>query len=117
MCCDYPSLQNQRVFTETGGDGAPDGSCVDAMGYLWNAEWGGSRVVRYRPDGTTDAILSSPGIQSTCPVLAGENLTRLYCTTASVGLTTLSEYDGKLQKAESAVSPGLSESRFAAHTI
>ena len=32
FCCDYPSLQNQRVFTETEGNGAPDGSCVDGMG-------------------------------------------------------------------------------------
>ncbi|OAD97830.1 SMP-30/gluconolactonase/LRE family protein [Pantoea sp. OXWO6B1] len=115
MCCDYPSLQNQRVFTKV--EGAPDGSCVDARGYLWNAEWGGSRVVRYRPDGTRDAVLLSPGMQSTCPVLAGENFSRLCCTTASVGLTTLSEYDGKLLKAESDVSPGLSESRFATHRI
>ncbi|WP_210504861.1 SMP-30/gluconolactonase/LRE family protein [Pantoea ananatis] len=117
MCCDYPSLRNQRVFAETEGSGAPDGSCVDAMGYLWNAEWRGSRVVRYRPDGTTAAILTSPGMQSTCPALAGEGFTHLYCTTASVGLTALSEYDGALLKAESDVSPGLPENRFAAHTV
>jgi len=115
-CCDYPSLTNQRVFTETEGKGAPDGSCVDAMGYLWNAEWGGSRIVRYRPDGTTDCILPSPGIQSTCPVLAGEAFTTLYCTSASVGLSVLSGYDGALLKAETAVFPGLPESRFAATT-
>ena len=42
MCCDYPSLQNQHVFAESEGSGAPDGSCVDEMGYLWNAEWGGT---------------------------------------------------------------------------
>ncbi len=117
MCCDYPSLQNQHVFAESEGSGAPDGSCVDEMGYLWNAEWGGNRVVRYRPDGTTDAILTSPGIQSTCPTLAGEGFTRLYCTTATVGLTTLSEYDGALLKAKSDLSPGLPENRFAAHTV
>lgn len=51
FCCDNPSLDKQRVFTETEGKGAPDGSCVDAMGYLWNAEWGGNRIVRYSPDG------------------------------------------------------------------
>ncbi|NTX70598.1 hypothetical protein FCH31_14365 [Lelliottia amnigena] len=117
MCCDYPSLQNQHVFAESEGSGAPDGSCVDEMGYLWNAEWGGNRVVRYRPDGTTDAILTSPGIQSTCPTLAGEGFTRLYCTTAAVGLTALSEYDGALLKAKSDLSPGLPENRFAAHTV
>jgi L-arabinonolactonase len=117
MCCDYPSLYNQRVFAESEGSGAPDGSCVDAMGYLWNAEWGGNRVVRYRPDGTTNAILMSPGIQSTCPTLGGEGFTRLYCTTAAVGLTVLSEYDGALLKAESDLSPGLPENRFAARTV
>ena len=115
MCCDYPSLDHQRVFTETEGDGAPDGSCVDAMGYVWNAEWGGNRVVRYRPDGTTDCILPSPGIQSTCPTLAGEAFKTLYCTSASVGLSLPSEHDGALLKADSAVSAGLPESRFSAH--
>lgn len=113
FCCDYPSFNNQRVFSETEGKGAPDGSCVDAMGYLWNAEWGGNRVVRYHPDGTTDCILPSPTVQSTCPTLAGEDLTTLYCTTASVGLSGPSKYDGALLKAESAVFAGLPESRFA----
>lgn len=83
----------------------------------WNAEWGGNRVIRYHPDGTTDTILTSPGIQCTCPTLAGERFTRLYCTTASVGLTVQSEYDGVLLKTKSDVSPGLSENRFAAHTF
>jgi len=117
MCCDYPLLQNPRVSTTVEGSGAPDGSCVDAMGCVWNAEWGGNRIVRYRPDGTTDAILSSPGIQSTCPTLAGAGVTRLYCTTATVGLTALSKYDGALLRTEFDVSPGLPENRFAAHTV
>ncbi|MFA3760040.1 SMP-30/gluconolactonase/LRE family protein [Yersinia sp. 2466 StPb PI] len=114
FCCDYPSLDKPRVFTETVGNGAPDGSCVDAMGYLWNAEWGGNRIVRYSPDGTTDTILPSLGIQSTCPTLAGEGFTNLYCTTASVGLSAPSIYDGALLKAESTVFAGLPESRFTA---
>lgn len=114
FCCDYPSLNNQRVFTETEGHGAPDGSCVDAMGYLWNAEWGGNRLVRYSPDGTADCVLPSPGVQSTCPTLAGGAFTTLYCTSASVGLSSPSRYDGALLKAESAVFAGLPESRFAA---
>ncbi|ASM00913.1 SMP-30/gluconolactonase/LRE family protein [Serratia sp. TSA_130.2] len=116
FCCDYPTLDNQRVFTETEGKGAPDGSCVDAMGYLWNAEWGGNRVVRYCPDGTLDRILPSPGIQTTCPTLGGEAFTTLYCTSASIALSTPSKYDGALLKAEPAVFAGLPESRFAAVT-
>lgn len=78
---------------------------------------GGNRVVRYRPDGTTDAILTSPGIQSTCPTLAGVGFTRLYCTTASVGLSAPSIYDGALLKADYPTNTGLPEDRFAAYTL
>ncbi|MCS3434515.1 SMP-30/gluconolactonase/LRE family protein [Klebsiella sp. BIGb0407] len=112
FCCDYPSLSNQRVFTQVSGPGAPDGSCVDALGYLWNAEWGGSRVVRYRPDGMVDRVLSSPCIQTTCPVLAGVGLSTLYCTSARVGLTEASDNDGVVIRAETAVPEGLPESLF-----
>ncbi|MBJ8453008.1 SMP-30/gluconolactonase/LRE family protein [Acinetobacter bereziniae] len=117
FCCDYPSLKNQRTFVEIEGKGAPDGSCVDARGYLWNAEWGGNRIVRYNPDGITDCIIPSPGIQSTCPTLAGEEFTMLYCTTASVGISALSKYDGALLRAESKVFAGLPENRFATAVI
>lgn len=82
------------------------------MGYLWNAEWGGNRIVRYRPDGAKDCIMPSPAIQSTCPTLGGEDLTTLYCTTASVGLFVPSKHDGAMLKAKSAVFAGLPESRF-----
>lgn len=74
---------------------------------------GGKRVVRYRPDGTTDAILTSSGIQSTCPTLA----TRHYCSTATALITALFEYGGALLKAKSGLSPRLPENRFAAHTV
>ncbi|MBN3263561.1 SMP-30/gluconolactonase/LRE family protein [Pectobacterium brasiliense] len=112
FCCDYPSLSNQRIFTEIEGGGAPDGSCIDAQGYLWNAEWGGSRVVRYSPEGETHSILSAPAIQTTCPVLGGSSLNTLFCTSARVGLTEPTTYDGALFRAESPVFAGLPESRF-----
>lgn len=78
FCCDYPSLSNQRIFTEVEDGGAPDGSCIDAQGYLWNAEWGGSRVVRYSPAGEIHSVLSAPAIQTTCPVLGGSSLNALF---------------------------------------
>lgn len=46
----------KRHLTKVSGVGLPDGSQVDADGYLWNSEWGGSQIVRYAPDGTVDAI-------------------------------------------------------------
>ena len=112
FCCDYPSLENQRVFTTVDGQGAPDGSCIDAKGFLWNAEWGGSRVVRYAPDGKVDRVIDSPCIQTTCPVLAGAAYTTLYSTSALIGLDKPTCSDGALIKAEAVVAAGLSEERF-----
>ncbi|MEQ9917768.1 SMP-30/gluconolactonase/LRE family protein [Pectobacterium aroidearum] len=88
------------------------GSCIDAQGYLWNAEWGGSRVVRYSPEGETHSILSTPAIQTTCPVLGGSSLNALFCTSARVGLTEPTTYDGALFSIRSPFFAGLPESRF-----
>ncbi|MFY1975469.1 SMP-30/gluconolactonase/LRE family protein [Achromobacter dolens] len=112
FCCDYPSLENQRVFAEICGPGAPDGSCVDAEGFLWNAEWGGSRVVRYFPDGTVSRVLLSPARQTTCPAFGGSDLGTLYCTSARVGLSKPGSADGALLAAPPAAR-SLPESRFA----
>lgn len=113
FCCDYPSLNNQRVFIHVSGPGAPDGSCIDAQGFIWNAEWGGGRVVRYRPEGGVDQIINTGCIQTTCPVLAGTGYDELYCTSARAGLNRPNDGDGKLIKAQATVSRGLPESLFA----
>lgn len=113
FCCDYPSLENKRVFTKLDGPGAPDGSCIDTEGFLWNAEWGGCRVVRYMPDGKVDRVIESPCVQTTCPVLAGSDYKILYCTSAWIGLDKPTESDGALIKAEAIVSAGMPEARFA----
>lgn len=112
FCCDYPSLENQRVFTTVNGQGAPDGSCIDAQGFLWNAEWGGSRVVRYAPDGRVDRVIESPCVQTTCPVLGGPGYATLYSTSARIGLDKPTDFDGTLIKAEAVLAAGFPEERF-----
>ncbi len=67
--------------------GYPDGAVVDSQGYLWNARWGGSCVIRYAPDGTIDRILEVPVSQVTCPAFGGKDLTRLFITTANKTLS------------------------------
>ncbi|MHC5178242.1 SMP-30/gluconolactonase/LRE family protein [Serratia rhizosphaerae] len=113
FCCDYPSLENQRVFTKINGPGAPDGSCIDAEGFLWNAEWGGRRVVRYTDDGNIDCVIESPCVQTTCPVFAGPNYATLYCTSARTGLDKPAVSDGALIKTAAVISAGMPEVRFA----
>lgn len=69
------------------GRGYPDGAVIDSEGYLWNAKWGGSCVVRHSPDGSIDRIIEVPVSQVTCPAFGGKELKTLYITTAAKTLT------------------------------
>lgn len=67
--------------------GFPDGAVVDSEGYVWNAKWGGSCVIRYAPDGSIDRIINVPASQVTCPAFGGHDLKRLFLTTANTNLS------------------------------
>jgi sugar lactone lactonase YvrE len=69
------------------GRGYPDGAVVDSQGYLWNAKWGGSCVVRHAPDGSIDRIIEVPVSQVTCPAFGGPDLKTLFITTANKNLS------------------------------
>ena len=56
---------SERVFADA-APGRPDGSCVDADGCLWNAEYGASRLVRYTPTGKVDRSIALPVSNPTC---------------------------------------------------
>ena len=73
----------------------PDGAVVDQEGYLWNAQWGNSRVARYAPDGTFTSSLSLPATQVSCPAFGGSDLTTLFVTTAYENLAKPSKFDGQ----------------------
>jgi sugar lactone lactonase YvrE len=86
ICADG-SLGPRREFIDTrGGAGAPDGSAVDAEGYVWNAQWGAWRIVRYAPDGSIDRIVQFPVSQVSSCAFGGPDLRTLYCTSAREGL-------------------------------
>lgn len=74
---------NRQIFaTFDDQPGSPDGSCVDADGCLWNAQWNGGRVVRYTPTGQIDRVIELPVRNPTCVAFAGAELDTLYITTA-----------------------------------
>lgn len=98
------TVRGRRVFVEVEGPGSPDGACVDAEGHLWSAEYGGSRVVRYAPDGTVDRVVEVPAPNVTCPVLGG---TTLYVTTARQGMSPTDLADHPLAGALFAVDVGV----------
>ena len=81
-------LTNRRLFVDLQGQlGRPDGATVDTDGYLWSAEYGGGRVVRYTPDGTVDKVVNLPVANVTCPTFGGTDYKTLFITTASQRLT------------------------------
>ncbi|MFQ6551368.1 SMP-30/gluconolactonase/LRE family protein [Aestuariibius insulae] len=65
----------------------PDGAVCDAEGNLWNAQWGGFRVACYAPDGSFQRAVTFPSSQTTCPAFGGPDLTTLFCTSATDGLS------------------------------
>ncbi|AOK20866.1 gluconolaconase [Burkholderia cepacia] len=88
LVCDYgrAGASGVRPFARlTDADGDPDGSTMDRDGGLWNAQWGGRRVVRYGPDGVETERIAVPTAQPSCVAIDGEG--RLYVTSARVGLS------------------------------
>lgn len=82
------AVAERRVFRDTRGQpGRPDGSAVDADGCLWNCEYGGGRVVRYRPDGEIDQVVPVPAANPTCCCFGGADLRTLFVTSATQRLT------------------------------
>jgi len=63
--------------------GLPDGSTIDADGYVWNCRWGGSCIVRVAPGGQVDRIIEMPTRNITNCTFGGDSLSTLYVTTAA----------------------------------
>ncbi|TFL19961.1 SMP-30/gluconolactonase/LRE family protein [Jannaschia formosa] len=65
---------------------APDGAVCDAEGNLWIAQWGAWRVACHGPDGAFRHALSCGAAHTTCPAFGGEDMTRMFVTSATQGL-------------------------------
>jgi len=83
------ALGSKRVFCRTPPAlGWPDGLVVDAAGDLFVAMWGGSSVLRIKPNGETREQLPVPVPQPTCCAFGGADLSTLFITTARKGLSS-----------------------------
>ncbi|WP_431190145.1 SMP-30/gluconolactonase/LRE family protein [Janthinobacterium lividum] len=77
-----------RVFAVLDpGPGAADGATIDADDYLWSAQWGAGRVLRFAPDGSVERKISLPVSQPSCVSLGGPHYDELFVTTAQESLT------------------------------
>ena len=111
------TIGNERVFVDASGHpGKPDGSCMDADGCLWNAEYGGWRLVRYTPSGRIDGEIKLPVSNPTCCCFGGSQLDTLYVTSARQRLTPEDIERQPLAGSVFALRPGVTgmpEARFA----
>ncbi len=106
----------RRLFHSFDGQpGLPDGSTIDEEGFLWNAQWGGSRIVRFNPAGEIDKVVEMPVKNITCLCFGGKDLDTLFVTTARM---TLTDEDIKVNPQSGGIfllktdCKGLQESRF-----
>lgn len=78
------AARNRRVFVQVPSDeGLPDGLTVDAEGYVWSAQWYGSCVVRYDPDGKVERRIETPAKQTSSLAFGGPDLTDIFITSAA----------------------------------
>jgi sugar lactone lactonase YvrE len=89
------SISNQRRFSSF-ERGVPDGSCTDNEGFVWNARWGGSCLVRFDPNGNVDRVIELPVTQPSSCTFGGEDLEILFVTSARMGLSEPNSFDGAL---------------------
>lgn len=83
------ALHNRRVIVSIPKEeGYPDGMTIDRDGMLWVALWNGGKVNRYDPNtGKLLRQINLPVSLVTSCTFGGSNLTDLYITSASTGLT------------------------------
>lgn len=108
---DTGAIQNEAVFFAGFGRGLPDGSTVDADGYLWNCRYDGGCIVRLSPDGKIDRVIEMPVRKITTCTFGGADLTTLFVTTASVDAAPGERLAGGLFAIQCEVS-GQAENRF-----
>jgi sugar lactone lactonase YvrE len=77
--------RGKRIFVQTPiEDGLPDGLTVDAEGFIWCAQWFGSSVIRYDPDGVVERRIPVPAKQVSSLAFGGPDLCDLFVTTAQL---------------------------------
>jgi sugar lactone lactonase YvrE len=75
-------ISGRRPFLFGIDQGLPDGSAMDAEGYLWNARAGASCLIRVSPDGAVDRILPLPVSKPTTCAFGGADMKTLFITSA-----------------------------------
>ncbi|HTJ29016.1 MAG TPA: SMP-30/gluconolactonase/LRE family protein [Acidobacteriaceae bacterium] len=82
------TLDEERLWFQGGSEvkfGLPDGSAMDAEGFLWNCRHGGGCVLRISPEGVIDHLVTMPVKNPTTCVFGGVEGMTLFVTSAAIG--------------------------------
>ena len=105
------AIANERPFFRDFPRGAPDGSAMDADGYLWNCRYGGNCIVRVSPKGEIERVVEMPTPNVTTCTFGDADLRTLYITTARAGAKPGDRFAGGLFTLQTET-PGQAENRF-----
>jgi sugar lactone lactonase YvrE len=104
-------ISNRRPFFSGFARGGPDGSAIDTEGFVWSCRFGGGCIVRVAPDGTIDRIIEMPCTDVTTCTFGGDDMKRLFVTTAAMRHHPGERLAGSLFAIDTDV-PGLPENVF-----
>jgi sugar lactone lactonase YvrE len=105
------AISNEQPFLNGYELGLPDGSAMDAEGFLWNARYGGGCVIRIAPDGRVEQTVRLPVSRPTTCAFGGDDLQTLYITSAR----SAEQYSGSVFSLQTHVR-GLPARRFRLHS-
>jgi sugar lactone lactonase YvrE len=105
------SIRGEQPFFQGFERGAPDGSTIDAEGYVWNCRYGGNCIVRVAPDGKIDRVIELPVSRPTNCTFGGPHGNVLYITSASPDAGNWERFGGCLFALETNVT-GMVENKF-----
>ncbi|MGF1516307.1 MAG: SMP-30/gluconolactonase/LRE family protein [Nodosilinea sp.] len=82
------AISDRCIAVDLGDEAVePDGLAIDGDGNIWTALWDGWCIACFSPAGKALGRVKLPVQRPTCPTFGGPDLSTLYVTTASVGLS------------------------------
>ncbi|OSQ37500.1 SMP-30/gluconolactonase/LRE family protein [Thalassospira mesophila] len=97
------TASNPRLFCSVEGRGGMDGSAMDCDGYIWNARYGASCLIRFDPTGEVDRIIDLPVTNPTSCVFGGPDMTTLFITSAAAGTSGERPLEGAVLSIETGI--------------
>jgi D-xylonolactonase len=81
---EHARVAQRRLFAELDKSaGLPDGLTVDAEGFVWWAEWYGSRLTRFDPTGILERRIAIPAKQTSSLAFGGADFKDVFVTSAA----------------------------------